>query len=78
MSQRSRNARVCPKCGLEQSRVIDTRVNKDTQILQRRRECHVCGLRWTTVEINNTMFAALVQRSKAGKGKGNNGTRNKN
>lgn len=80
MNRKKRNARVCPKCGQEQSHVEDTRVDKKTQILQRRRVCRSCGTKWMTVEINKSLFAALVQMSKANKGKeqANNGTHNKN
>lgn len=38
----------CPHCGEDRSRVIDTRTTGDG--IRRRRECEVCGKRFTTYE----------------------------
>lgn len=39
----------CPKCGQRQSRVVDSRGTKARGI-RRRRECGLCGFRFTTRE----------------------------
>lgn len=65
MGEKKRNARVCPKCGAADSRVKDTRLNKDTGILERRRECSACGARWKTVEIEYKAFAAIVRKGRS-------------
>lgn len=42
---------TCPKCGSRKmSVVIDTREIRDGAITYRRRECVVCGCRYTTYE----------------------------
>lgn len=38
----------CPKCGFEETKVIDSRQTENK--IRRRRECHVCGNRFTTFE----------------------------
>ena len=40
----------CPDCGHEESRVIDSRVIEDGDVIRRRRVCSVCESRWTTHE----------------------------
>lgn len=40
----------CIKCGSRQVRVIDTRA-RGARRVYRRRDCLVCGCRWTTVEL---------------------------
>lgn len=40
----------CPKCGFNQSRVIDSRHADDLTAIRRRRECEDCGTRFTTFE----------------------------
>lgn len=42
------NGIECPRCGCQKSTVYDTRRERGTQI--RRRECHNCKQRWTTLE----------------------------
>ena len=39
----------CPKCGFEMSGVVDSRYINNTK--RRRRECILCGERYTTVEV---------------------------
>lgn len=42
---------VCPKCGREGvTRVIDSREKKGECSVKRRRECTICGARFTTTE----------------------------
>ncbi|ATD30035.1 transcriptional regulator NrdR [Macrococcoides bohemicum] len=40
----------CPKCGFNQSKVIDSRHADDLTAIRRRRECEDCGTRFTTFE----------------------------
>ena len=40
----------CPFCGFEESKVIDSRPTDEGQRIRRRRECVVCGKRFTTYE----------------------------
>lgn len=40
----------CPKCGYEESKVIDTRPSENNDAIRRRRECNECGYRFTTYE----------------------------
>src|SRR5437867_6749184 len=41
---------LCPKCGAEDDRVIDSRSSRDGTSIRRRRECLKCGKRFTTYE----------------------------
>ena len=40
----------CPKCGVQDDRVVDSRESKDGVLIRRRRECLRCGTRFTTYE----------------------------
>jgi len=40
----------CPACGERDSRVVDSRDLEDSATIRRRRECNVCGTRFTTYE----------------------------
>lgn len=40
----------CPKCGVDDTRVIDSRMQEKTNAIKRRRECRACGHRFTTFE----------------------------
>jgi transcriptional repressor NrdR len=40
----------CPKCGCEESKVIDSRPSENHEAIRRRRECVKCGTRFTTYE----------------------------
>lgn len=40
----------CPKCGFEDTRVVDSRTQEATNAIKRRRECRKCGYRFTTFE----------------------------
>lgn len=44
-----RNMR-CPKCGCEESKVIDSRPSENREAIRRRRECIRCSTRFTTYE----------------------------
>lgn len=40
----------CPKCGGDETKVIDSRMQESTNAIKRRRECRTCGYRFTTYE----------------------------
>ena len=40
----------CPKCGHDDTRVIDSRMQDSSNAIKRRRECQSCGYRFTTFE----------------------------
>ena len=50
----------CPACRYKDSRVLDSRVADDGSSIRRRRECHSCGKRFTTLE---QMQLVVVKRS---------------
>lgn len=55
---------LCPTCG-GPSRVLDTRTNDNVNTVKRRRECVVCGKRFTTYEKIEDM--PLIVRKKSGR-----------
>lgn len=61
MADKTPSARTCPKCWAEDSRVCDVRLDDVTDILKRRRECRVCGHRWTTFEISRYEYMKLTR-----------------
>ncbi|MCR5414230.1 MAG: transcriptional regulator NrdR [Kiritimatiellae bacterium] len=40
----------CPKCGNDDDKVLDSRAARDGAAIRRRRECLICGARFTTYE----------------------------
>jgi len=40
----------CPKCGKDDDKVLDSRAAREGAAIRRRRECCVCGYRFTTYE----------------------------
>jgi len=40
----------CPKCGVDDDKVLDSRSARDGAAIRRRRECLKCGSRFTTYE----------------------------
>ncbi len=40
----------CPKCGLEEDKVLESRSTEDNEAVRRRRECLSCGTRFTSYE----------------------------
>lgn len=40
----------CPKCGKDDDKVLDSRGAREGAAIRRRRECNVCGARYTTYE----------------------------
>jgi transcriptional repressor NrdR len=50
----------CPKCNYSESKVVDTRPTDDGFRIRRRRECMVCGYRFTTYEkIEETQIVVI-------------------
>ena len=52
----------CPSCNSPDSRVLDSRPAQDGASIKRRRECPVCGRRFTTYEVIDTVPIAVVKR----------------
>ncbi len=52
----------CPACNSQDSRVLDSRPVEDGSSIRRRRECPVCGKRFTTYEVVDTVPIAVVKR----------------
>jgi transcriptional repressor NrdR len=52
----------CPFCRHSDSRVVDSRTTDDGAAIRRRRQCPVCGRRFTTVE---TSSLTVIKRSGA-------------
>ena len=52
----------CPACNSLDSRVLDSRPAQDGASIKRRRECPVCGKRFTTYEVIDTVPIAVVKR----------------
>jgi transcriptional repressor NrdR len=53
----------CPSCGHDQDRVVDSRVAEDGRAIRRRRECEVCGQRFTTFERVENAPLLVAKRS---------------
>jgi transcriptional repressor NrdR len=52
----------CPVCGDLETRVIDSRVNKDGTEIRRRRACDTCSHRFTTYERPERSFPSVVKK----------------
>lgn len=55
---------LCPSCGADDTRVIDSRPVESGQAIRRRRECEVCSHRFTTYE---RLEPQLVVRKRNGR-----------
>ena len=53
----------CPACNSQDSRVLDSRPVDDGSSIKRRRECPVCGKRFTTYEVVDTVPITVIKRS---------------
>jgi transcriptional repressor NrdR len=53
---------LCPFCKNEETRVVDSRVVKDTAAVRRRRACDRCERRFTTYERVEELLPAVVKR----------------
>ena len=54
----------CPFCGLDNTRVIDSRPADDNSSIRRRRECDDCGKRFTTYEKVETIPLIIIKKDK--------------
>src|SRR5208282_6373612 len=52
----------CPKCGCQDDKVIDPRASREGATIRRRRECIVCGHRFTTYEEIERGAVMVVKR----------------
>ena len=52
----------CPYCGEQDSKVVDSRHSEDGSSIRRRRECLLCGKRFTTYEIVESLPLVVVKR----------------
>jgi len=52
----------CPFCGSEDTQVLDTRSNSDTNSIRRRRKCASCDKRFTTYEKVELRMPRLVKK----------------
>ena len=52
----------CPFCKETDNKVIDSRLSKDGNEIRRRRECLVCGRRFTTYEHIDEIQLTIVKR----------------
>lgn len=52
----------CPYCENEDSKVIDSRHTEDGRAIRRRRECEVCGKRFTTYEKVEEMILMVIKK----------------
>ncbi|MEE1160131.1 MAG: transcriptional regulator NrdR [Atopobiaceae bacterium] len=52
----------CPKCGCEESKVIDSRPSENHEAIRRRRECVKCGTRFTTYERREETPLSVLKR----------------
>ena len=52
----------CPKCGVDDDKVLDSRSARDGAAIRRRRECAACGNRFTTYEEIDRDEVRVVKR----------------
>ena len=52
----------CPFCGEENTKVIDSRPAEENNSIRRRRQCEVCGKRYTTYEKVETIPLIVIKK----------------
>ena len=52
----------CPRCGFEESKVVDSRPSDNHVAIRRRRECIKCGTRFTTYERREEMPLLVIKK----------------
>lgn len=52
----------CPFCGDTDTRVVDSRVARDSKAIRRRRHCSACAQRFTTYEVIEETIAEVIKR----------------
>ncbi len=54
---------ICPYCGLDDDKVIDSRASEGGLVTRRRRECMACGRRFTTYErVEKTQRLMVIKK----------------
>lgn len=54
---------ICPYCGANEDRVIDSRASEGGRVVRRRRACEECGRRFTTYErVEDTSRLMVIKR----------------
>jgi len=53
---------ICPKCGADNDKVIDTRPSDEGRAIRRRRVCLDCEYRYSTIERAETLSAKVVKK----------------
>ena len=53
---------LCPRCSFSDSKVVDSRLNKEQTQIRRRRLCLECGFRYTTFEKIEPTLPQIVKR----------------
>ena len=51
----------CPFCGVDDTQVIDSRVNEEGNSIRRRRKCSACDKRFTTYEVAELHMPQVVK-----------------
>ena len=54
----------CPLCGMDNTRVIDSRPADDNCSIRRRRQCDECGKRFTTYEKVETIPLSVIKKDR--------------
>lgn len=52
----------CPFCAHNDDKVLDTRIQKEGDVIRRRRECLKCGARFNTVETVVRAFPLVIKK----------------
>lgn len=53
---------ICPFCGHEQTRVVDSRLASEGRQIRRRRECMACSVRFSTLERVEFALPRVIKR----------------
>ncbi len=54
---------ICPYCGKNDDKVIDSRASEGGRVIRRRRQCLLCGKRFTTYErVEETARLVVIKR----------------
>ncbi len=57
----------CPFCAEIDNKVIDSRLSKDGNVIRRRRECIICGRRFTTYEHIEEIPIMIIKKNMVNK-----------
>ncbi len=52
----------CPRCSGLEDKVIQSRISRDGSTIRRRRECDLCGYRFTTYEKVEEFFPLVIKK----------------